>query len=302
MNNPAPQKQATPFKQIVLTLLYVSLGLVALASIGLIMFGVDSDYGGSAMGTVGLILLTDITILAALVARHDWLKYSSWATSFAGFVFVGISIWIPTKMYDYDDEYLVYTDPNTEIKEILGDIGWAFYLITFSLLVVGILSLLYKKAMATGKFGKIAYWTALGAFPIGTLPAAICLALQIESNSYFPLQWRFYLSMLILSATAFVILLIAIISQAVSKRPHINPAVPHPAGVQQVPYPQMNQQPQQWENQYPPHQGNQPQPPMNPQQGNPFYPQSPPMGQTPPQPSQNPHIEDNNQQAPPNPQ
>lgn len=223
MNIPVSKKEekGTPIKQIVLTMLYVSLGLVALASIGLIMFGVESDYGGSAFGTVGLIILTDATILLALVARHDWLKYSSWITSFLGFLFVGISIWIP---YEYNSEdYIVYHDPNENIREVLGDIGWAFYLITFSLLIVGVLSLLYRKAMETNKIGRLSYWTALGAFPLGTLPAALCLALQVESNAVFPLQWRFYLSMLILSATGFAILLIAIISRSIANKSTIAP-------------------------------------------------------------------------------
>lgn len=245
-------------KKIVLTLLYVSLGLVAVGSIGLIMFGASGEYGTNLFGTIGLIILSDLFILGALFSRHDWLRYSTWIMSSLGFIFAGIALWLPKQDNYTEPGYIVYEDPSRHLSEILSNIGTAFYLIAVSLLIVGVMSLIYKKARTTNKVSHIAYWIALCAFPIGTLPAAVGLALQYDSTAHFPLQWRFYVSMLILTITAFLVVVIAIIASIINRKnstPQQQQRLSYPVPQNpQPPYQHMGQQypPVHPQQQYPP--------------------------------------------------
>lgn len=257
-------------KQVALTQLYISLGLIALGSIGLIMFGATGEYGANLFVTIALIILTDLFILGALACRYEWLRYSTWGLSIIGFIFAGLAIWIPVE--ETQTGYIVYADPAKNLTDTLGNISIGFYLLALAALIAGFITLTASVVERTTKISRYAYWVALGAFPLGTIPAAIGLMLQYDSTATFPLQWRFYVSMLVLTVTAFTVVLIAIIAHTLARRPKSAPGQFNQYGPGQYPPPGQPGQPGQ---PYAPEQGYQLPPQQHGGQQGQFIPERP---------------------------
>lgn len=206
-------------KQVVLTLLYASLIVSSLIGVGFILFGNDNTYSGKAFSTIALIVLVDAFLMLALMSRIPALKYSSWGLTLISFVFSCLTIWLPSPQAEWKD-----VDPYKQVEQprvladVFGDIAYGLWALAVSVVLVAAFSILYKMIARINTLTKTLYWIMLGVAVVGTLPFSISISLDNDVFDNFTMEAKIYLSAIIICITIAVVLVIALINNAITNK------------------------------------------------------------------------------------
>jgi len=87
-------KDEEKLKKIIFRLIFASLIAVGLFSVIVVLFFHDFDMGSKIVLTVALVVGIDLIVLLALLAKHWWLKLSTWAVSLITLLVSMITIWV----------------------------------------------------------------------------------------------------------------------------------------------------------------------------------------------------------------
>lgn len=238
-------------KKFIVRLMYFSIGLAGLVTAGLILFSPGGDVVGNGIITTLLILLTDGFILVGLVARHEWLKISTWVASLYALIVAVILTWLPNKMYEVEQRYSEYggeyehhghlSPEKAGAREILENLTAGAYIIVVTLAFACVFSLMTKIIFKHNE--KISLYSYWGSLSLGIASGLVLGMAASWDTEGFVLRLGF--SLLFLALTSVFIMIVATIvayTKRNKERVHHQPMVNPYGNPQNSPYSGFNQQ------------------------------------------------------------
>jgi hypothetical protein len=195
-------------KKFIVRLLYISIALTGLITAGLIMFAPGGDVVEKGIATAFLILLTDGFILAGLMARHEWLKVSTWIASVYALTVAVILTWIPSR-WDYSDSSYggaSAIDKYAEFRGIMENLTAGAYIILVALALACFFSQFHNNVRRDETITYYGYWSTIFA----GLASGALLGFSASWDAV-ELMTRGGFAMMFLALTAFVIMGVSMI-------------------------------------------------------------------------------------------
>jgi len=223
-------------KKFIVRLMYFSIGLAGLITAGLILFSPGGDVVSNGIITTLLILLTDGFILVGLVARHEWLKISTWVASLYALIVAVILTWLPNKMYEVEQRYSEYgggyghhgnfSPERYGTREVLENLTAGAYIIVVTLAFACVFSLMTKIVFKHNE--KISLYSYWGSLSLGIASGLVLGMAASWDTEGFVLRLGF--SLLFLALTSVFIMIVATIvastkrtKERAYRQPMVNP-------------------------------------------------------------------------------